>query len=244
MIPFVSAEIISIYASMAVLVGFSAFMQGMGGVGFAMFAAPVALVFAPEMVPGTLLTLGGFISLLTALRERREIQWAAAGTALTGRALGTVVAVTALTQLTSHEVGIVFACIILAAVALSVKGPHIAATRTNVAIAGIASGIMGTLTSVGAPPLAIAFQHTPAAQLRATIGLILFCGSIISLSSLAYAQLFSWTQFILGVALAPFVLAGFAASSRFRHYVSQRLLRIFLLSFCSLSAVGLLIKSL
>lgn len=239
-----SSSTLGIYAAMAVLIGFAAFMQGLGGVGFAMFAAPVAAMFVPEMVPGTLLTLGGMVSLLTAVRERRDIRWPAAGTALTGRALGTIIAVSALTQLTPERISILFAVLILAAVALSIKGPKIMATKPNVAIAGVASGIMGTLTSVGAPPLAIAFQHTPGPSLRATIGTILFCGSAFSLLLLAYAGHFTLQQLMLGVALTPFMLAGFTLSNRFRSRISPRVLRTFLLGFCTLSAVGLIIKSL
>src|SRR5690606_7966262 len=61
-----------LYALMAVLILGSAFVQGVGGVGFTMFAAPVAAIVCPELVPGPLLTLGGFVTLLTAIRESRH----------------------------------------------------------------------------------------------------------------------------------------------------------------------------
>ena len=66
------------YAAMALVVFGAALAQGVGGIGFAMFAAPVAAMFFPQLAPGPLLTLGGFISLLTALRERAFIDWSAA----------------------------------------------------------------------------------------------------------------------------------------------------------------------
>ena len=65
------------YLLMACLIAIAAFLQGIGGVGFAMFAAPVAALYFPELVPGPLLTLGGFVTLLTALRERQAAQVAA-----------------------------------------------------------------------------------------------------------------------------------------------------------------------
>ena len=76
------------YAAMAVVVFGAAVAQGVGGIGFAMFAAPVAAMFFPQLAPGPLLTLGGFISLLTALRERAFIDWSNVSYALAGRAVG------------------------------------------------------------------------------------------------------------------------------------------------------------
>ena len=60
-----------LYAWMATLILGSAFLQGVGGVGFTMFSAPVAAMVCPELVPGPLLMLGGCVTFLTAVRERR-----------------------------------------------------------------------------------------------------------------------------------------------------------------------------
>lgn len=143
------------YAAMAAVVFGAAVAQGVGGVGFAMFAAPVAAMFFPQLAPGPLLTLGGFISLLTALRERAAIDWPAVSYALAGRAVGTLIAIYAMARFAPQALGVLFACMILAAVALSVAGLKFSATPGRVSGAGVASGIMGTMTSVGAPPIAI-----------------------------------------------------------------------------------------
>jgi uncharacterized membrane protein YfcA len=232
-----------VYAAMAGLVLFAAFMQGLGGVGFAMFAAPVAAIFFPDMVPGALLTLGGFVALLTTLRERHAVLWPAVGSALAGRAVGTIIAIFALAQLPQSGVNLLFAVLILAAVALSAAGLRIAATRNNIAIAGVLSGVMGTLTSVGAPPLAIALQHTPPPNLRATLGFTLFCGSSFSLLMLSFAGRYNLQQFWLSITLLPFMLAGFALSSQVHKKVGPTLVRRLLLGFCATSAVGLIIKT-
>jgi hypothetical protein len=49
-----------------VLVG--ALLQGVGGIGFAMFSAPLAGLFFPGLAPGPLLALGGAVSLMSASR--------------------------------------------------------------------------------------------------------------------------------------------------------------------------------
>ena len=231
------------YAAMAAVVFGAAVAQGVGGVGFAMFAAPVAAMFFPQLAPGPLLTLGGFISLLTALRERAAIDWPAVSYALAGRAVGTLIAIYAMARFAPQALGVLFACMILAAVALSVAGLKFSATPGRVSGAGVASGIMGTMTSVGAPPIAIVLQHAAPPRLRATLGMVLFLGSIFSLAMLALAKRYTGYHAGLALSLAPLLLAGFAVSSRLRTLLPPRAVRGVLLVACAMGAVGVLVKS-
>ncbi len=232
-----------VYSLMAVLIIGSAFLQGVGGVGFTLFAAPVALMTCPELVPGPLLTLGGLATLLTAIRERRHIAWTPVSFALGGRTIGALIAVLALSQLEKGPLNLLFAGLILLAVILSVSGLRILATRVNLGIAGLLSGIMGTLTSVGSPPLAITLQHNAPPAIRATIGAILACGASLSIAALALTRHYGAHDFILSATLFPFLLLGFWLSNRARHRVSGPALRYGLLTFCALSATGLLVKT-
>lgn len=229
---------------MALLITLAAFLQGVGGVGFAMFVAPVAAAFFPELVPGTLLALGGGVSLLAALRERHHIQKRLLGSALVGRLVGSVFAVLAMTHLSGASVNYAFASMILIAVVLSAAGLSIRPSGQNLSFAGIASGVMGTLTSVGAPALAIVMQNLAAPQLRATMGMTLFIGASFSILMLVWAGLFTLEQAVLSVLLYPFMLLGFALSNRVRHKVSMALMRRLLLLFCTLSALGLILRTL
>ena len=232
-----------LYALMGLLVFGSAFVQGIGGVGFTLVAAPAAAIMCPELVPGPLLTLGGFVTLLTAARERRHISWSAASSALIGRSAGTVVAVLTLHQLAQRPLNVLFSGLIIVAVILTIAGLRIQATRANTIMAGVISGIMGTLTSVGAPPLVILLQQHRPPVLRATMGAILFCGSVFSLLMLGLTGHYGWLQFWLSTTLLPYMLLGFWLSGYVRHKVSQPALRKGLLLFCSLSAIALLIKT-
>lgn len=233
-----------IFALMAVLIVGSAFLQGMGGVGFTMFAAPVALILCPELVPGPLLTLGGFVTLLTAARERQHIAWRPASFAFGGRAIGTVVAIVALSQLARGPLSLLFAGLILLAVVLSVSGLKIVATPFNLGIAGLVSGTMGTLTSVGSPPLAITLQHNAPPAIRATIGAILASGATVSLIALTATGHYGVHDLLLSATLVPFLVLGFWLSNRARHRVSGPALRRGLLVFCAISATGLIVKTL
>lgn len=229
---------------MACLVVLAAFLQGVGGIGFAMLVAPIAALIFPQLVPGPLLALGGSVSLLAALRERTYIVPHVVTCALGGRAVGSVIAVLGMTQLPLEAVNLGFAVAILAAVALSAWGLRILPSLRNMILAGIASGIMGTLTSVGAPALAMAMQNLAPAQLRASLGLILFLGASLSLLMLILAGLFTLQQAMLSIVLYPFMLLGFALSGQLRHKVSLSLMRRLLLGICSLSALALIARTL
>ncbi|HEX7385960.1 MAG TPA: sulfite exporter TauE/SafE family protein [Castellaniella sp.] len=233
-----------IYALMAALILGSAFLQGMGGVGFTMFAAPVALIVSPELVPGPLLTLGGMATLLTALRERQHIAWQPASFALGGRTVGALIAVLALSHLPRGALGLVFAGLILLAVILSASGLKFAVTRGNASVAGLVSGVMGTLTSVGSPPLAIIMQYSAPPSIRATIGAILACGATVSIGLLALSGHYGLRDVLLSVTLLPFLFCGFWLSNRARHRVSGPALRHGLLIFCAVSAIVLAVKTL
>lgn len=232
------------YGVMAVVVATAAFLQGVGGVGFAMLAAPVAVFLAPNMVPGSLLVLGGSVSLLAALRERHEIVKSVVSWALAGRLVGTIIAAVGMTQLPSDWLGLLFGGFILMAVLLSASGLKVKTTVVNLCGLGVVSGMMGTLTSVGAPALAIAMQSLKPAQLRPSLGSTLFIGSLISIGSLALAGLFTWKDLLSGLGLWPFMFLGFQLSSRARHAVSPKNIRLFLLWFCGVSSVTLIVKSL
>lgn len=227
----------------AFLITVSAFLQGVGGVGFTMFVAPIALMVMPELVPGPLLTLGGLVTLLTAIRERQYIMWSSTKIAIIGRVLGTVVAVFVLSYLSIVLLNFVFAGLILIAVALSASGLRINPTKTNLGIAGIFSGITGTLTSVGAPPLAIALQYSSPANIRATIGSILALGSVVSILGLSTASKYGVLELTLTVLLIPFMFLGFWLSNRARHLVSGPAIRKGLLIFCTISALSLVFKT-
>ncbi len=231
------------YAAMSALVFGGACLQGVGGLGFSMFCAPVALLLFPELVPGPILALGCPLALLAGLREFRAIEWGTAGYTLAGRALGAALATAVLQVLSGPTLSVLFAVLILAGVALSVRGWVVSTTPSASAAAGVASGLMGTITSAGAPPLAIAMQNLPPAPLRATLGCVFFAGSVMSLVALAVAGKTDAHQLLIGVLLLPWMVAGFFASGPLARRMSRDGVRKVLLSLATLSAFAILVQS-
>ncbi|WP_233168126.1 sulfite exporter TauE/SafE family protein [Xylophilus sp. ASV27] len=232
------------YACMGLVIAAGAFLQGVGGLGFAMFSAPVAGLFFPELAPGPLLVLGGSLSGLSALRERQSIDWQAVRSALAGRVAGTLAAAGVMAVFSQRLLAVTFALMILAGVGLSVAGRSLRPSQRNIAAAGVASGLMGTITSAGAPPFALVMHGMPPAQMRSSLGCIFGVGAAVSLALLAAVGDFTVAKLVLGLSLSPFMVGGFLLSSRLTHRVDPRRTRNILLSLAALGALGILARSL
>ncbi len=238
------ATTLSTYLLMGGLVFIGACLQGIGGIGFAMFAAPIAAWVFPAMVPGPLLLLGGLVSVMAALREPAAIHWPLTRQCIAGRCVGAALATGVMVVLPPRPLAIAFGLSLLLAVALSGAGWVLAPTRRNAVLAGVASGLMGTITSAGAPPLGLLTQRLPPPVIRATVGCIIAMGAVVSLLMLAAAGQFSQAQGLLGLALFPWVLAGFGTSSRLARSISAVGTRRLLLGLVAGSAAAVLGKAL
>jgi|SRR5690625_1758729 len=225
------------------LVILSAFLQGMGGVGFTMILAPVAMMVSPVLVPGPLLALGCTVSIMAMIREWQAIAWNYAIFGFIGRTVGAAIAVMMMVSLSGHFLNIFFSVLILIAVLLSASGLTIKTSSTSLSVAGTISGIMSTLTSVGSPPLVIALQHDTPAVIRATLSAILTGGTLASIIFLAIGGQFGSAELFAFLWLSPFLFIGFWLSTISRHYVNRKRLRISLLTFCFISALALLVKT-
>jgi uncharacterized membrane protein YfcA len=232
------------FAGMAAVVFAAALMQGIGGVGFAMVSAPIAVLFFRDLVPGPLLVLGAGMALLGAWREFAHIDWRGAGTMTFGRVVGTAAAGAILSVLPPGVFAIVFAVLILTAVGFSFAGWRVFPTAANMIVAGVASGLMSTITASGASPFAIVMQSVEPARMRATLGCVFFAGALLSLGALAAVGMFTIDQFWLGLLLFPPMGAGFAASSALNALFSRDAMRVLILSIAALGAVGVLAQAL
>lgn len=207
-----------------------------------MFVAPILALWHPELVPGPLLVLGGCLAGMSAVREYRSIDLKGLRYALAGRIPSSFIGSLAFSVLPLAMISVVFAVLILVAVALSFMGWRVTAAPRNLFVAGLASGFMGTITSVGAPPMAIVMQNVPPAQLRATIGAFFVVGSVISLLALAWVGHFGWVELRYGVALLIPLLAGFALSNRLAARIKRDHIRVLVLSMSGLAASALLVR--
>ncbi|KGB81078.1 hypothetical protein JT55_15150 [Rhodovulum sp. NI22] len=228
----------------ALVVFAGAFLQGLSGVGLGMVASPLLALLAPELVPGPLLLISCVIAVMSVVRERAALDMSGLGYALAGRLIASVPAALLIGLLPVRGLAIAFALVILLAVVASLLKLPLRPTWTNLLIAGCVSGFMGTLTSVGLPPIALVYQSVAPAQLRASIGGFLAVGALMSILALAAVGRFGLHEIRLGLAMLAPLFLGFAVSGRLRHRLPAAHMRLIVLAIAAGSAVLLLLRQL
>lgn len=242
MIDFLIASLSSRWAVASILILAGACLQGVSGVGLGMIAAPLLAILDPELVPGPMLVLGLVIAVLSLIRERSSLDTKGLGYALLGRTIASVFAAAVITLLPVRELSIVFALVILAGVAMSLLRFELRPTPTTMFGAGCVSGFMGTLTSVGLPPIALMYQNAPKSTLRASLGGFLIFGTLISIIALIFAGRFGTHDIVLGTWLAAPLYLGFWISTPLSRRISPGAVRLAVLGLSALSALLLLLR--
>jgi uncharacterized protein len=228
--------------TVAVVAG--AAIQGSLGFGLGLVAAPVAALVDTRFVPGPMLLAVVPLTMLVALTEREALDWRAIRWALVGRVPGTVVGVWAISHLPEREMAIVFSLGVLTAVGLSLAGWKLEPTDRTLFVAGATSGLMGTITSIGGPPMALVYQRHTGPQLRATLAAYFVVGSVLSVALLSAGGEMGGTELRLAALLLPGVLGGFAVSRLVARHLDRGRTRSAVLGFAALSATVLLVREL
>ncbi len=225
----------------AVLVG--ATLQGIVGLGLGLVLAPVTGLVAPQLLPGLALWLAMLLPLLTLTRDWRSADWRGLSWALAARIPGTTIGVWLVSALPVRALHIVVGVVVLAAVALTVRTVRMPVTPITLLGAGFASGIIGTVSSIGGPPLALVYQHHAADTLRATLGVYFVLGAAFSIVGLSATGQLPIRNLVVAAGMAPVVLLGFLLSGPLRRHLDHGSVRVGLLTLCAASAAGLILRS-
>lgn len=205
------------------------------GFGMAVLAAPIIVLVRPEWVPVVLTVTALSLSLMNVWHLRRGIQARAMMAPILTRIPGTLVGAWILVQLPVQALQILVALSVLVAVLVSAFGRAFEATPTRLGLAGFVSGIMGTTTSIGGPPMALVMQHGPAGTTRANLALYFTYSCVLSLVSYQFAGLLTPQLWLESLSFVPAALLGFALGRLGQAWVDDRF-RPLLLILCSLSA--------
>ncbi len=227
-------------ALVAVVAG--ACLQGSLGFGLGLLAAPVLVLIDTRLVPGPLLCMGLPLAVLVAWRERSSLDFGGIRWAVVGRVPGTVLGSIAVVVLAERWIAALFAGSVLTAVALSVFGLSVEPTRRNLLGAGLISGMMGTATSVGGPPIALVYQRNPGPVLRSSMAAFMLFGAGFSLFMLVVVGAFDTTDLGLAGLLVPGVLGGFVLSRWTNRVLDTGYTRPAVLTFAAASALSILVR--
>ena len=163
---------------------------------------------------------------------------------MTGRMIGTVPAVMVMALTTGLLFDFVFGFMILLAVMISLIGGNIAINRGTLTAAGMVSGFMGTISSIGGPPIALVYQNTQSSQFRATLSIQMMLGSIFSaIGIICWGIDFGIDDVIASMILIPGAVLGFFASRLFVNKVNRARVRIAVLSLSAMASIIVLTRA-
>jgi uncharacterized membrane protein YfcA len=220
----------------------AAAIHGVIGFGFNFLAAPILILMYPQLVPAPIIIDSTILACMVGWNARKDIERSVLPWSVAGCALGAFLAAFAITLLSGRLYDALFGSTLLLAVILSLLGwrPNVNATST-LAAGGI-SGFMGTITSIGGPPIALLFQHMPAAKLRGTISAYFLITSPLALAALYVAGRLGWAELKLSVVLLPGMLLGYACSRFLVPFLDQQATRIVVLVISTLGGLILLAR--
>jgi uncharacterized protein len=186
----------------------AAWLQASVGMGFGLLVTPILGLLDPTLVPVTPLATALVVSALMFLGDRPSSDLRSIGWALVGRVPGTAVGVVAVTSLSSGALSVAAGVAVLVGVALGSRRFHVRRARRAELLAGGASGVLGTISSTGAPPIALLYRNDGAGGMRANVGGFLLVGTVVSLGGLAWAGAVKARQMEVALVLTPFAAGG------------------------------------
>lgn len=218
-------------------------LQASIGFGIALFVVPLLVLLNPAFVPGPMILAALFLAAVMAFRGWSAIDPKKLSLAGVGLFVGTAAGALGLLVVAADKWPKLFAVLILLAVALSASGIHLPVTGRNLVAAGIISGIMGTISGIHGPPIALLYQREKGDIVRATLAVFFVIAYTIALVALWLIGLFGEKEFLMGLTLSPGVIAGYIVA-RFSTKLLDRgyWLRVAILTVASLSAIALFLK--
>jgi uncharacterized membrane protein YfcA len=229
-------------ANLAVMLG--AILQASTGLGAGLIIVPLLALVSLIFVPGPLVLASMALSGLMAYQGRREIDGRGMPLLLTFLFVGVVLGALSISAIPVQRAGIAFGVLVLIAVVVSASMPKLPRSIPVAAGAGVLSGFMGAISGIGAPILALIYQHEPPRVLRATLGFIFFLSSIAILVCLHFAGRFGWEETWLGLALVPGYVVGFLVAPPIARLLDRGNSRFAVLLISTLSAIVLIVRSL
>lgn len=221
-----------------------ALLQGSVGFGLGLISVPLLVLINPVYVPGPVLLAAFFLNLLIFLRERHAIHIKGLHWAVFGRILGAVFGAMILVAIPQKSVSVMFGLMVLIAIGISLVGFHPKMTSKNIFGAGVASGIMGTTSSIGGPPMALIYQRHEGPTVRGTLSGIFIFGTIISLTALTVVGNFGLKEIKATVVLMPGIFLGFLLSNRSTKIFDRGLIRTAVLITSAISGIVVILRSL
>ena len=238
--PQISIELLLIACSIVMV---SSAIQTALGFGLALIAVPFLILIDVAMVPAPVLMMALVQLSLAMYSYWRYIRWSLLTMAFVGRIPGTFVAMALMNYFALTGIKLVIAAIVLAAVILSLLSVTARPNQLNHFIAGFFSGITGTTSGIGGPPMALLYQKQSGNFVRANLSAFFWVGGTVSLAAMASVGYVTEVSFWYALIFLPSTALGIVIGRRIKPYLPPTVMRPAILSLCSLSAIAVLLST-
>jgi uncharacterized membrane protein YfcA len=225
-----------------VVMGAGAVLQGAVGFGSNLIAAPLLLLIDESFVPAPVVIGSIVLNAMMIWREGRAAFDPTINGAMVAQVPGAVLAGVVISWLPARQLSLLFAAIVLAAVAVSLAGWHLRPTRRTLAGAGLAAGFMGTISGIGGPPVALVYQRASGPTLRATLCRFFLVGGFVSLAVLAVTGEVDADTVRACAITVPASAAGFLLSSPLARRIDRGSVRPYVLTLSTLAALAVVAR--
>ncbi|MEQ1800762.1 MAG: sulfite exporter TauE/SafE family protein [Gammaproteobacteria bacterium] len=225
------------------VIAVGAVLQAATGMGTGILIVPLLALIDLALVPGPAVMASMALSLPMAFAGRRHIAYDDLKPLLSGLVAGCAVGALGLAAMPADRVGIAFALVILATVAVTSVGVRIPFNRRSLVSVGAIAGLMGASSGVGAPPIALLYQHREGPELRPTLGFVYAASSVIILVFLALFGKFGRTEAGLALLLVPGYVLGYLIAVPLARVLDRGYSRLAVLLLSAVSAIALLVRS-
>jgi uncharacterized membrane protein YfcA len=232
------------FAAVTASVVLGSIVQVLTGVGGGFIVIPLLAIIDLSLVPAPVIFASLALSGVMAVRERAAIDWVHLPLILTGMLPGAVLGAYLITRLPLDKLGIVFGVVILIAIVITAVGKPLPPKPSSSLAAGAVAGVMGASSGIGAPLVALLYQHETGARLRSTLAILYVTASVLILLVLAGFNRFSGKEMVAGLYLMPGYLLGYLLARRFTITIDKGKTRLAVLAVSAAAAIALVIRSL
>src|SRR6185295_16980294 len=126
-----------------------------------------------------------------------------------------------LSMLRTDWMALLFGGLVLVAVAMTLSGVTFRPGPKTLVFAGLISGFMGTIASIGGPPMALVYQGADGPKVRATLAAYFLVGVVMSLIGLLLVGRFNSFELKWSLLLLPGIVLGFLLSAHGARYIDR-----------------------
>lgn len=230
------------FVLIGILILLGTIVQGAIGFGLGTLATPIIAFLYPELLPVVILCLAFVISSTTVMRDR-AIAWDAVLWLGLARVPGTVLGVWAVSRLSHDALALVIGFAVILAMSMSGLGWAPKPSRGTFLVAGAAAGFLGTSTSIGGPPLALAMKRFDPHKIRGTMSVLFAFGSALSLILLGVGGQVSALQLKTAAAYLPVTIIGLCIARKVIPYIDSTRLNRIVIVVATGAAIILIVES-